>query len=297
MKKLLTTLILFLCSHLIFGQVKFNHILITNDDGKEDSKRLFALAMTVKDVANRVSVIVSDFDRSGTSNHTVFGKYKSTFEVTCTYIDQENNIAGYTMPDNPADCVLLGLSGFFGNDRPDLVLSGINSGPNIGPSWFGSGTIGAVRMAAFLGVKAIAFSGFESANEQSFSVIPNWIKAFIASGFIDGIGKNCYLTVGFPRIPLDKIRGIKLAERRISYDRPEILKLKKIHGKEPHARKNTSIWVFDKFTGDVIDRALKYDDYYLKENFIIITAMSIDENKNTLLKKLKAKANLIPKFK
>ena len=136
MKKHILFLLLFFSLHLVYGQTKFNHILITNDDGKEDSDRLLALAMSVKDVANRVSIIVSDFDRSGTSNRTAYGKYQSTFEVTCTYVDKENNITGYTIPDYPADCVALGLSGFFGENRPDLVLSGINGGANIGSSWF-----------------------------------------------------------------------------------------------------------------------------------------------------------------
>ena len=228
MKKLIILSMLFLCLHLSAVPMKYKHILITNDDGIEDADRLIALAKSVRNVAIRVSVIVSSFDRSGTSNHSVYGKYQSTFEVKCEYFDEKNKIAVYTLPANPADCVLLGLSGFFGEDRPDLVLSGINSGPNIGPGWFGSGTIGAARTAAFLGVKAIAFSGFDSKNEKSFSIIPNWIKEFISSGFIDEIGKNSYLTVGFPRIPFKEIKGVRLAERRISYDRPEFIKLKKI---------------------------------------------------------------------
>ena len=125
--------------------VKYNHILITNDDGIEDADRLLARAESVKKISKRVSIIVPSFDRSGTSNHITFGKHQSILQVTCKYYDNENNIAAYIIPGYPADCILLGLTGLFSDNRPDLVLSGINGGANIGPEWFGSGTIGAIR--------------------------------------------------------------------------------------------------------------------------------------------------------
>ena len=63
MEKYILLFILFFSFHQIYCQTKFNHILITNDDGMEDADRLLALAKSVKDVANRVSIIVSTFDR------------------------------------------------------------------------------------------------------------------------------------------------------------------------------------------------------------------------------------------
>lgn len=295
MKKFFLIIVFLLCGSLANGQSRFDHILITNDDGIEDSDRLIALAKSVKDVADRVSIIVSVFDRSGTSNYTAYGKYQSTFEVTCEYLDNENNIAVYTLPSYPADCILLGLGGFFGDDRPDLVLSGINSGPNIGPAWFRSGTIGAARTSAFLGVKAIALSGFDDDYEPSFSVIPGWIKELISSGFIDGMEKHSYLTVGFPRLPFEKIKGVRLVERRISYDKPELIGFRKIYGEEPHAADKTTIWAVE-VTGNPIDPNTKYDDHYLQQGFIVITPMSVDENSSSMINRLKQKTGLIPKF-
>ncbi len=295
MKKYMLFLILFFCFNVIYGQARFKHILITNDDGIEDADRLLALARGVKDAANHISIIVSTFDRSGTSNHTTYGKHQSVLEITCKYIDKDNNITVYTIPANPADCVLLGLSGFFGENRPDLVLSGINSGPNIGPGWFGSGTIGAARTAAFLGVKAVALSGFDSNNKDSFSVIPKWINEFISSGLIETIDKNSYFTVGFPRIPLEKIKGVRLKKRRISYDRPELISFSKIYGKEPHVTRNKTIWVLES-NQNLNHSETKYDDYFLQQNFIIITPMTIDENNRTLMNEIQEKRNLIPDF-
>ncbi len=286
-------LIFFLGSFSAFAQTTFNHILITNDDGIEDEDKLLALAQSVSKVANRVSIVVSTFDRSGTSNHTTFGKYQSTLEVTCEYYNKENNITVYTLPGNPADCVILGLRGLFRDDIPDLVLSGINGGANIGPGWFGSGTVGAVRMAAFFGVKAIALSGFDDDNIKSFEVIPGWITNFISSGFINDLAKNSYLTVGFPT--LDKIKGVKLVERNIAYNKPEALDFKKIYGDEPSVPDNTTVWTLE-IKGNPFDPGIKLDDYFLKQGFICITPMTIDENDNELKNILKDKVDLIPRF-
>ena len=296
MKKYITLFLLVFCFNLAAGQTKFKHILITNDDGIEDADRLFALAKGVRKVADRVSIIVSTFDRSGTSNHSLYGKHRSTFEIECKYVDKQNNIYIFTTPANPADCIMIGLGGLFSDNRPDLVLSGINSGPNIGPSWFGSGTIGAARTAAFLGVKAIAFSGFDDDNKKSFSVIPDWIMSLISSGFIQEMDKNSYLTIGFPRIPFNRIKGIKLVERRISYDRPKVISLKKIYGEKPDEENNNTIWVFGS-AKNVINKDIIMDDSYLNQGYIIITPMTINENNQPLMEKLKKKYDLIPNLK
>jgi len=294
MKKLF--FLIFIYSSLtIYSQTTFHHVLITNDDGIEDADRLIALAKSVSEVADRVSIIVSEFDRSGFSNHSSFGKYKSVFEITCEYYDKENNIAIYTIPGNPADCVILGLGGFFGEDTPDLVLSGINSGANIGAGWFGSGTIGAIRTAAFCGAKGIALSGFDDDNEESFSIIPQWIKEFLSSGFINELDNGSYLTIGFPRISFEEIKGIKLVSRRIIYDNPEVFHLKKIYGEEPYDVDNKTIWTAE-VTGNPYNSEIKYDNDYLAEGYIIITPMSIDENNDVLLNNLKKIEKIIPDF-
>ena len=275
---------------------KYNHILITNDDGVEDADRLLGLARSVINVAGRVSIIVSSFDRSGTSNYTTFGKYQSTLEIKCRYVDKNANIVVYTTSGNPADCVLMGLNGLFENDKPDLVLSGINGGANIGPGWFGSGTIGAIRAAAFLGVRGIALSGFEDDDKRSFEVIPQWITEFISSDVIEDIDKNSYLTIGFPDVPLDSIKGVKIASRRVSFDYPESIVFYKVVGDEPHKPENKTVWTakYEGRLNEVSDT--EYDDGILEKGYIIITPMTIDENNAILKRTFQEKFNQIPEF-
>ncbi len=298
MKNLIYLVILLCVPLTTFSQetdVKFKHILITNDDGIENIDILTAFAKSVKPLANRVSIVVSSHDRSGSSNYLSFGKHKSSYEVTTEYFDRDQNIGIYTLPGYPADCVLISLSGLFSNDRPDLVLSGINGGSNIGPAWFNSGTIGAVRTASVLGVPGIAFSGFDDDHENSFSKIPGWIVKFLKSGIVDTIDRNGYLTVAFPEIPLDKIKGIKVSERQISYGRPESIRFEKVFGDKLDQADGKTLWAYSPI-GDLNSGKGKDDVYYLEEGYIIITAMSINENNQKLSEKLKSLESSIPKF-
>ncbi len=292
MKYSLTFLFLLLIGS-IYGQTRFSHILITNDDGIEDADRLIALAKAVSKSAERVSVIVSSSDQSGTSNYSALGKGKVILEITNEYVDQENNITIYTLPDNPADCVLIGLGGLFDGDRPDLVLSGINGGSNIGKGWFGSGTIGAVRTAAFLGVKGVAFSGFDDDVKESYIVIPDWINRFIASGILEMMENGDYLTVGFPQISLDKIKGIKITERKVSFDNPASINFVKIYGDEPSLKESKTFWLLDKYESS---KGKGLDESALEEGYIVITAMTVNENNSFLMERLDTVKNMIPAF-
>ena len=238
---------------------------------------------------------MSSFDKSGTSNYTTFGKHQSTLEVTCKYSDKENNIEGYVIPGNPADCIMLGLNGLFPDDKPDLVLSGINSGANIGPEWFSSGTVGAIRMSAYLGVRGIALSGFDDNDEMSFKLIPQWITQFISSDIINGIDKNSYLTIGFPDVPFEQIKGIKISHRKISFEKPESLVFYKILGDDPNTPENKTVWSL-KYIDNPHDSLVIYDNTYLKEGYIIITPMTINENNNVLLEKFLENEEQIPDF-
>jgi len=291
MNKLITLLFLIILNQNCKAQEPiYNHILITNDDGIEDKDRLISLAKGVKKVANKVSIVVSETDRSGTSNYITLGKYKEQLEVTTIAIDTLDTISIYTVKGTPSDCVALGLNGFFENNRPDLVLSGINGGPNSGPEWFGSGTIGAVRTAAALGVKGIALSGFDSNNQDSHIRIPKWIAQLISSKIMNTLQKEDYLTVGLPK-EIEKIKGVKISERRISIEKPEFIKFSRI---ETETKGKTTIWEPD-YTGDPIDRTKIYDDMLTLDGYIVITPMTINENNSKLIKKIETAG--IPEFK
>ena len=148
---------------------------------------------------------------------------------------------------------------------------------------------------AYIGVPGIALSGFNDDDKRSFILIPQWITQFISSDIIDEIDKNSYITIGFPDVPLEKIKGVKIADRRIAYDKPETIIFYEILGDNPHIPENRTIWSL-KYTGNPYDHNINYDDTYLKEGYIFITPMSIDENNFKLLNIFSERKKQIPDF-
>lgn len=135
-------------------------IVITNDDGVEDLEdRLYPLAKALMPFAETYIVIPSQ-DRSGSTHFTSIGKHKRALESELLYVkektEETERLEIHAVMGCPADCVSLAVGGILRDNPPDLVISGINGGANLGDAWLGSGTIGAARMAAFYGIPAIA---------------------------------------------------------------------------------------------------------------------------------------------
>lgn len=122
------------------------HILVSNDDGYQ-APGLSRLVEALEGIA-RVTVIAPDRDRSGASNAL-------TLDRPLTVGRSERGF--YRVAGTPTDCVHLGVTGFL-QDEPDLVVSGINSGPNLGDDVIYSGTVAAAMEGRFLGLPSIAVS-------------------------------------------------------------------------------------------------------------------------------------------
>ncbi len=123
-------------------------ILLTNDDGieAEGLKYLVDWAKTL----GEVTVFAPKFQQSGKS-HSI--EIHSTYEVTRVDFD---GVEAYRVDSTPADCVRVAVLGM--KKHFDLVISGINRGPNLGADIHYSGTVAACFEAALLGIKSIAFS-------------------------------------------------------------------------------------------------------------------------------------------
>jgi 5'-nucleotidase len=123
-------------------------------------------------------------------------------------------LTAYAVAGYPADCVAFGVLGLLNDNPPDLVVSGINGGPNLGiEGWFGSGTVGAARTAAFLGIPAIAVSGLDDDDDDMVAKVSRWVVQLSASTIVRNLEPGQYLTVAIPELPADAIRGIRFAPR------------------------------------------------------------------------------------
>lgn len=127
------------------------HILISNDDGIF-AAGLRCLARTVQAAGHRVTVVAPDGQRSAVSHAISLKK-----PLRMQKVEYDDGIDAYAVDGTPADCVRLGVY-FLRNDRPDLVLSGINNGSNRGCAILYSGTLGAAMEGALNGITSMAVS-------------------------------------------------------------------------------------------------------------------------------------------
>src|SRR5882672_2451699 len=125
-------------------------ILLTNDDGIT-APGLVAMYRKLADTA-QVQVVAPETVQSATGHGITLSQPLLTSKV-----DVENAFSGTAVAGSPADCVKLAISKLLPR-MPDLVISGINSGANVGINVIYSGTVAAAIEAAFLGLPAIAVS-------------------------------------------------------------------------------------------------------------------------------------------
>lgn len=127
------------------------HILISNDDGIF-APGMLCLAQAVKNAGHRVTIFAPDGQRSAVSHAISLRK-----PLRMRKVEYEAGIDAYAVDGTPADCVRLGVH-MLRDDRPDLVLSGINNGSNRGCAILYSGTIGAAMEGAMNDITSMAVS-------------------------------------------------------------------------------------------------------------------------------------------
>ena len=121
-------------------------VLITNDDGLP-AAGLRALADHLKSIAN-VKIIAPSSERSGAAQSLTLRQ-----PIVCHKVAEDE----WAIDGTPADCVIVALHGLL-KERPDMVISGINHGANLGENVYYSGTVGAAREAVIHYVPAFAVS-------------------------------------------------------------------------------------------------------------------------------------------
>src|ERR1700722_6437470 len=121
-------------------------ILLTNDDGVY-AKGLAVLAETMAEIA-QIHVVAPDRNRSGASNSLTL-----TVPMRVKYLENEM----ISVEGTPTDCVHVAITGLL-RHPPDMVISGINAGANLGDDLWYSGTVAAAMEGRFLGLPAIAVS-------------------------------------------------------------------------------------------------------------------------------------------
>ncbi|HEF5874892.1 TPA: 5'/3'-nucleotidase SurE [Burkholderia cenocepacia] len=182
----------------------FDRVLLTNDDGF-DAPGLDILEQVATQLAREVWIVAPAEDQSGTS-HSL-----SLHEPLRVHRKGERRFA---VRGTPGDCVAIAVSHLMTGARPDVVLSGVNRGANLGTETVFSGTVGAAMTSLLVGVPAIALSqAFTDRNAVPWGTAlahaPDVIRRLVAAGW----DSDACLNVNFPPRPADDVRGLKVTNQ------------------------------------------------------------------------------------
>lgn len=180
-------------------------VVVTNDDGY-DSRATRELARAFAKVAETY-LIVPMVDQSSTTNFSASVR-SGRFEVERR--DVGAGVNAWAVDGYPADCIFFALAGPLRDKRPDLVISGINTGPNVADSWMGSGTIGAARVATYYGVPSLAVSGIDNDDEEAVAAAVRWVVQLAQSEAVRRLQPPQLLAVSLPVGPPSQISGVEV---------------------------------------------------------------------------------------
>ncbi len=173
-------------------------ILLTNDDGPQSPGMAF-LFNHFKKNGHEVYVVVPNGERSGSSHSLTFGD-------SVRLLEEKRN--RYILNGTPADCVHMALLGII-KQKIDVVVSGINLGPNLGIDIVYSGTVAAAREAALSGVRGIALSINKFRPPFQFELAEVFLKKHFKT-LISHSNCSFIFNVNFPAIDTDRCRGVVL---------------------------------------------------------------------------------------
>ncbi|MEC5212178.1 5'-nucleotidase [Polaromonas sp. CG_9.5] len=238
-------------------------ILICNDDGYQASG-IVALYEALKDIAD-VEVVAPEQNNSAKSNALTLH--------SPMYVQTAANGFRY-ISGTPADCVHIALTGLLGY-RPDLVVSGINNGANMGDDTIYSGTVGAAMEAYLFGIPAIAFSQTEKgwgcidvAAQQARNLVQQLMPSLeaVAEGAQSTI-PPWLLNVNIPNLPADQLQGFKVCRlgRRHSAERVIM---------QTSPRGETMYWIGG--AGPAKEAGEGTDFHATTQGFVSITPLQVD---------------------
>ncbi|HEY7624414.1 MAG TPA: 5'/3'-nucleotidase SurE [Candidatus Limnocylindria bacterium] len=178
------------------------HILITNDDGIE-SDALAPLASALSAVGE-VVIIVPERNWSGASHSITLYRPLRVRETLL-----RTGQPAYMTDGSPTDCVRLAVLGFL-ERKPDLVVSGINRGSNMGDDITYSGTVAAAMEGLLSGVPSIAISIGAFGANIDFEPAASFAALLARNVFAKGFAADALLNVNVPALPRDAIAGVEV---------------------------------------------------------------------------------------
>ncbi len=243
------------------------NILLTNDDGIH-ARGLWVLKEALDD-RYAVTVVAPDSEQSAIGHAITLN-----LPLLLNRIDRNGKGIGYSVSGTPADCVKLAVQELL-PDRPDMVISGINPGPNVGINLHYSGTVSAAKEAALLGIPAIAVS--INSREGHLETAARFIRNLADFVCKEGLPEGTFLNVNIPDV--ERIEGVRVTKQGISG-------LSESFSRRIDPRSRTYFWQGSQTQFFDHDKAT--DGHALSRNLVSITPVRCDMTDYDQMKRLKS---------
>lgn len=178
-------------------------ILITNDDGV-DAPGIAIMRAIAAEISDDVWVVAPEGNQSGVGHRLSFG-------TEMTLDKREPNV--YALPGTPADCVIIGCTHLLADHRPDIVLSGVNHGQNLGDIIHCSGTMAGAREGVMQGCLGIAMSqaiDFEREHEVNWDTARDYGADVVRGLIAEQQGKDTVYNVNFPMARQGQVPDVRV---------------------------------------------------------------------------------------
>ena len=244
-------------------------ILLTNDDGIF-AKGIEALYLALAEYHD-VTVVAPETEQSAVGHAITF---LSPLRVTS--VQRNGGFFGYALSGTPADCVKIAVTELL-DPKPDVVVSGINMGANVGVNVIYSGTVSAATEAAVLGIPSVAVS-IDSFDTTDFSAATTFIPKLLAIIEKERLPRGVSINVNVPDLPAEAVRGVRITHQGIrqcveAYDR------------RVDPRNHVYYWLSN---SDVIsDTDPDADSCAVADGYISVTPIHYDLTRHGMLEALK----------
>ena len=239
-------------------------ILVSNDDGYQ-APGLLRLVGALSELAE-ITVVAPDRDRSGASN--------SLSLKNPLYVTRHDN-GFYSVEGTPTDCVHLAITGLL-DQEPDMVISGINNGPNMGDDVIYSGMVAAAMEGRFLGLPSVAISqaSFHPQHFDTAARVAVWLVRRLRER---PLPPNTILNLNVPDLPWDQLAGFQVTRLGHRHKSESVVK-----STDPRGR--PIYWIGP--AGPEQDAGPGTDFHAVRANFVSMTPLQVDLTRHGALDSL-----------
>tara|TARA_Y100001956_G_C4121816_1_gene187855 strand:- start:1601 stop:2359 length:759 start_codon:yes stop_codon:yes gene_type:complete len=228
-------------------------VLLSNDDGVH-AEGIHALSKSLRDIAE-VTIVAPDRNRSGASNSLTLEQPLRVNEISTGV---------FSVQGTPTDCVHFALNELMKDELPDLVLSGINHGANLGDDVLYSGTVAAAMEGHFLGVQSVAFS---LVGKQHFATAGRIARQIVEQHMEKPIPTNRLLNINIPDLPFEALQGVAVTRLGARHHAEAMIKQQDPRGHDIY-------WLGP--PGKEQDAGEGTDFYAVDQGFVSVTPLQVD---------------------